>query len=751
MLRVGRQSERRLDAGSCRGWQPNCWPIPRDACVRSGSRMIVIVLALSLSGCSPSASGSRATLAPTLGFENVSGGRVAFQSGIPVPSFAYQEHPRLDLDGSWRFEAAALDATITFLDRKLALAAITREAAGRQAAAFDDRNWQQLTVPGAFAAPPDPTPTGGWYRRPFFVPPSWGGKVVTLKFESAHYVADVWLNGHYLGYHEGGSTPFAFDATPWLLAGDQNLVAVRVVDPAWGTRNDIVPWARIDWWNYGGLTGHVWLEGQDSLLVSRADVIPHLDSADVSVVVENRGGLSVGATEVTIEVLPARVTTANVTNPSALSLVPVGAEPISEDRVEDLTLTARSVVRLDTTFVFFQPDLWTPSTPALYVLRVAVSRAGRELDVFYDSFGLRKVSVDQAAPRLLLNGLPVAFNGVALQEERVWPARQSGDPQGGPIGSVNDELRLLEEAATVNANFIRADHRPADPTLLYLADRLGIAIWEEIPLYHYTPETFQIALGRGIAQQMLAEMDLRDFNRASVLFHGLSNESSGDSERAQAMKTLLALDREIDGSRLVGQAVYGTRPDDPTSTDLDVAGYTFYYGVFYGNAGPAVGTSEALAKAHAAYPHKPIMVLEFGRWADNPAEEKDQAALFDSTYPVLASHYDTVPGGYLAASVWWTLDDYWTDRPGIDVEHFGLFRPDGTERSAGEAAANHFAEAPGGRGTSLELTSGGRAIPVHPANPATLVVFVFYGLGFCVLLVGLLVGLTYRSHVSGAW
>ena len=61
-------------------------------------------------------------------------------------------------------------------------------------------------------------------------------------------------------------------------------------------------------------------------------------------------------------------------------------------------------------------------------------------------------------------------------------------------------------------------------------------------------------------------------NHPSVLFHGLANESTGGIEREQALTTLHSLDRALDGTRLTGQAAYGSEPDDRTSRPLDVAG-----------------------------------------------------------------------------------------------------------------------------------------------------------------------------------
>src|SRR5207245_534686 len=181
-----------------------------------------------------------------------------------------------------------------------------------------------------------------------------------------------------------------------------------------------------------------------------------------------------------------------------------------------------------------------------------------------------------------------------------------------------------------------------------LADRLGIAVWEEIPLYHYTPQTFSIAMDRGIPQQMLAEMDLRDMNRPSVLFHGFANESTGESERASPLHTLRALDRRVAGTRLTGQAAYGINPSDPTSANLDVAGYTMYYGVLYGGRLSGVAVQAALQEAHRTYPHKPIVVLEYGHWADDTADEAQQLRVFNAYYAQLSAAFDIQQNGMVS-------------------------------------------------------------------------------------------------------
>ena len=226
---------------------------------------------------------------------------------------------------------------------------------------------------------------------------------------------------------------------------------------------------------------------------------------------------------------------------------------------------------------------------------------------------------------------------------------------------------------------------------------------------------------------MLAEMVLRDFNRPSVLFHGFANESTGTSDRANALNTLHSLDRKLDGTRLTGQAAYGTEPTDPTSANLDVAGYTMYYGVLYGGRLSGLAVQKALMDAHHTYPRKPIIVLEYGHWADNPADENQQARVFNTYYPQLASDFGTEPQGFIGAAIWWTLDDYWTQRPGLTVETFGLYTPGGSLRKAGVAAGRAWgATTPSSAPTTVR--SNGVAVAIEPGERhSRLLPYIAYG------------------------
>jgi hypothetical protein len=196
--------------------------------------------------------------------------------------------------------------------------------------------------------------------------------------------------------------------------------------------------------------------------------------------------------------------------------------------------------------------------------------------------------------------------------------------------------------------------------------------------------------------------------------------------------------REIDGTRLTGQAAYGWDPADATHAPLDVAGFTFYHGVFYGEQAGA-DTRRALREANATHPQKPIMILEFGRWADRPEDEMEQAAIFEDTYPALEQFRADEPTGFVSAATWWTLHDFATRIAGIGIEDFGLYRPDGTLRPAGELAVSAF-DSPSGRGTSLGLDPDidrPRPQPTQRQGDWALAGYVAYGLGLALAALGL--------------
>ena len=72
--------------------------------------------------------------------------------------------------------------------------------------------WTQTTVPNAWNATDESTASFagavGWYRKDFRLPSKQRQLMWTARFESVNYRVSIWLNGRFLGKHEGAYLPF---------------------------------------------------------------------------------------------------------------------------------------------------------------------------------------------------------------------------------------------------------------------------------------------------------------------------------------------------------------------------------------------------------------------------------------------------------------------------------------------------------------------------------------------------------------
>ena len=159
----------------------------------------------------------------------------------------------------------------------------------------------------------------------------------------------------------------------------------------------------------------------------------------------------------------------------------------------------------------------------------------------------------------------------------------------------------------------------------------------------------------------------------------------------------------------------------------------------------------ALLQAHRTYPRKPVMVLEFGHWADDAADVAQQVRVFNTYYGQLSQNFDTEQGGFVGAAVWWSLDDYWTQRHGITVETFGLYSPDGKPRPVGAAAARSFASsAPPTPPTSVR--TGGVAVAIQPGERhALLVPYLVYAFALPAVMLIFAIFVLTRVRRRPAW
>ncbi len=624
-----------------------------------------------------------ASLPATLSLRLVGGVTVPFQNGMPVPSFETQRRPLVDLRGVWRNQRFAASDGVSLGARDSAgYAALVAEAAGRFAPEYIDGLWGAKIIPSVenvlngFNIRPEDYEDGVWYRRAFTLPDSLRGRFARLNFLAVNYVADVWLNGQYLGYHEGGYTPFSFDATSALRFDTTNVLAVRVDNPAWGSRDDIVPYGTLghkpDWFNYTGIIHDVTLEFSNTLSIARAEVVPQslAGAVQASVTLWNKSGI-VKSADVVVEVYEANVDSTTIQSEGSYDLA---GSFVTAGSVSGITIPADSAAAMRLDLNIPSPKLWSPKHPNLYILHAALSVAGATVDELSTQFGVRTLST--AGNTVLLNGKPMFFPGVARHEDHYLYGRSV------PKSVIYTDL---QKVVGVNATLLRTAHYPNHPYTYLIADRLGIAIIEEIPIWwfdEYDAWLKQDAL-RHIHEQMWREMTFRDRNRPSIFFWSTCNECLNQTDRKNFIQRLnTELDSRYPDGRFVTESAAADRPgpSDPTQAACDIAGWTMYFGIFHGSTYYA-GTQQFLQSALTSYPSKPFLDTEFGYWSTTDLTTvQAQVDVFDSTFMAF-NEFAAVdstgtyrPGKPLAASTWWCMFDWYSIQSGNQT--MGLYRMD---------------------------------------------------------------------------
>lgn len=478
-----------------------------------------------------------------------------------------------------------------------------------------------------------------WYQKEF----SYQRKPRTRVFfhaGAANYRSYVWVNGQKACEHEGGFTPFDCEVTDLLKDGG-NFVVVAVDNTR---RADGIPTLQTDWWNYGGLTRDV----------SLVEVPEHfIDDVDLHL---KRGSRTTIEGWVHVE----------------------GATPGTEVTVSipelDVNETAHVSADGRATFQFAAHNLepWSPEHARLYRVHL---HAGQ--DRLEDEMGFRTIEV--RGTQILLNGSPIFLRGVSVHAEAPY--------RTGRAYTDEDMKTLLGWVRELGGNFARLAHYPHDERMTRLADRMGILIWSELPVYWAVEFDNPAVLAK--AERQLHEMVRRDRDKASVVLWSVANETPVTPARVQFLKTLVAKTREQDPTRLVTAALLVRTEgmtkviDDPLGEALDVIGFNEYIGWYEHKPEDAEKTAWQVAY------DKPLIVSEFGGDAkyglhgdpDTRWTEEYQASLYRHQLVMLNRI------GSLRGMSPWVLMDFRSPRrplPGVQ-DYFnrkGLISDQGEKKAA---------------------------------------------------------------------
>lgn len=479
-----------------------------------------------------------------------------------------------------------------------------------------------------------------WYFRTFDYLSQQTSANRYIYFGGVNYKSDVYLNGIKLGFHEGGFTPFNFSIPDSLLKAKDNFLAVEV-DNRRG--KETVPALTPDWWNYGGITRDVFLVEEEPVFIRDYLIRLKKDSRN-----EIEGWIKL-----------------NRPTGNSISL------EIPEAKLKKLLKTDTDSV----SFCFKVKDLhlWSPESPHLYDVKLTLGNK-----TLYDRIGFRDIRVDGL--KILLNGKPVFFRGICIQEEIPDNLRRACTKE--------DALLLLQRAKELNVNFVRLAHYPHTEYAVQAADSMGLMVWSEIPVFQKID--FKNVNTLKNARIQLREMIARDKNRASVVIWSVGNETPVGHDRNLFMKTLVKDVRKMDNSRLVSAALEIYRPDgdflanDPLSEELDLIAVNEYLGWY--NSSP----DDCKTVQWDIRYNKPLLISETGAEAlrgFHAEKSKHWSEEYQEWYyREQLEMMERMPANFVGVSPW-ILNDFRSPRRNIPVlqegwNNKGLYDSQGNKKKA---------------------------------------------------------------------
>jgi len=401
-----------------------------------------------------------------------------------------------------------------------------------------------------------------WYERDFTYQPKSHTRVF-LHVGAANYHSWFWVNGQKVCEYEGGFTSFNCDVTAAIHTGDNFVVAA--VD---NTRHeDSVPTLQTDWWNYGGLTRTVSLIEVPDTFIDRYDL--HLRRGEGSVIegwIHVEGAERGAKTEVEIPELSAKATAEVGDGGLAGVQIPVSGL-----------------------------DRWSPETPKLYKVKITAGN-----DSIDELMGFR--TIETRGTEILLNGKPIFLRGISIHAEAPY--------RTGRANTDKDAETLLGWAKELGCNFVRLAHYPHDESMLRAADRMGLLVWSENPVYWALQ--FDNPKVYAKAQQQLDEEIGTSRNHAAIVLWSMANETPNNEARTHFIEALASHARELDPSRLITAALlvrgegHTKIIDDPLGKALDVIGFNEYIGWYEQHPETADVTDWRIDY------RKPLIVSEFG-------------------------------------------------------------------------------------------------------------------------------------------
>jgi beta-galactosidase len=521
-------------------------------------------------------------------------------------------HERLLLDFGWKFH----------LGNEWGIAQNLAKAgtgSGPASKSFSDAGWRTVNLPHDWAIemPFDQRADGshgfravgrgfpqnsvGWYRRTFELPKEDSSKRLWLEFDGACRDCTVFVNGWFVGHHEGGYNGFRYDITDVANAGGKNIIAVKVDA------------SQFEGWFYegAGIYRHTWLVKTAPLAIAPDGIFVYS---------KFKNNVPIGSAEIHVQtwLLDSQTNSAAAMVKCEI-ISPEGKTVAKFKESAEVNGGLCRDVKLDAKIP--SPVIWSPESPKLYKLVTTVESGGQIVDRQETEFGIRTVAFDKDKG-FLLNGKPYLLKGTCNHQDAA-----------GVGAAVPDHVQYFRIAKLkeVGLNAYRTAHNPPTPELLDACDRLGMLVMDESRLLGSDTENLRKWEGQ----------IRRDRNHPSVAIWSLANEEFGVETTpagGRVAKTMQNLVKQFDPMRPVTYNAPIGNVFDGINCVIEVRGWSY-----------RIGTNR-MDVYHAAHPDQPNVGSEQGSTVSTRGiYENDKVRGYVSAYDVNA------PSWANTAEEWWSF------------------------------------------------------------------------------------------------
>ena len=518
------------------------------------------------------------------------------------------------------------------------------DLSGKWLAKIDgEKKWFEVLIPSAYDFTGKVT-----FRKSFNLPDTLvRNKTLFLVAYGINYECKVFVNGQFLTRHIGGYTSFVVRIPDRILNTGENILEIQVSNEL--NSKTTIPlrhqvWA---WRNYGGIyrdiyilvAPKVWIDDarvvysfSSNFSILNGEIEAYLSSGEISKLFNDKNfDVKLQIFEKTGEVF--------ITETKPLTFF-----------VDDL----RSL-KIKIPFTIYNPNLWSPETPSLYILKLLVTNLGRVVDEFIIVTGFRDIKIGNGD--IYLNGRRVVLKGISRHEDH---------PRFGNALSYEEMERDIILIKSMGANAVRLGHYPAHPYILNLCDRYGLFVLEEIPVWNVPVDILTTERYISLAKDYVSEMITRDKNHPSVLAWGIGNEfDSADEEARKYVKELVKFVKSIDNRPVY----YASRmiKNDVCVDLVDLACVNVYIDDFE-------KFTESIEYWRSKYRDKPVIITEYGKAVQignrngysDPFSYESQAKYILERYRLIQEmNYD---GSFV-----WVFADWRGERPVMTLPNQDLY------------------------------------------------------------------------------